>query len=230
MKALLSIHDVMPETLDRVEALLAMVPEPARRGTILLVVPGRDWRAADLDRVAAWQSCGLELAGHGWFHQVDQVRGWYHRWHARLVSRQAAEHLSQPRASLKTLLIRNYHWFTTHHLAPPSLYVPPAWALGALTAQDLADSPFAYVETTSGLYHTDSGHRRRLPLLGFEADTRARAVGLRLWNGCNRALASDRRPLRVALHPDDADLYLARDLRRRLDSLTQCVDYRTLFR
>ncbi len=230
MQALLSIHDVMPETLDRVEALLAMVPEPARRGTLLLVVPGRDWSPGDLARLARWQSRGLELAGHGWFHRAEQIQGWYHRCHARLISRQAAEHLSQPRTSLKALLTRNHQWFIAHRLAPPSLYVPPAWALGALTSQDLAESPFAYVETTSGLYHAASRSRRRLPLVGFEADTRLRALGLRAWNRWNRTLASDQRPLRIALHPYDAELHLARDLRQTLNSLTLCVNYRTLFK
>lgn len=229
MEALLSIHDVMPETLDRVDALLSMIPEPARRGTVLLVVPGRDWRSGDLARLACWQSRGLELAGHGWFHRAERVRGWYHRCHAYLVSRQAAEHLSQPRSRLKALLMRNSRWFTAHQLAPPALYVPPAWALGSLTAQDLAESPFAYVETTSGLYHTASGTRCRLPLVGFEADTRRRALILRAWNRWNQALAGARRPLRIALHPDDAQLYLARDLRQTLDSLTHCINYRTLF-
>ncbi|UZJ43843.1 polysaccharide deacetylase family protein [Marinimicrobium sp. C6131] len=229
MQALLSIHDVMPETLDRVEALLSLVPAPARPGTVLLVVPGRDWRPGDLARLGCWQSRGLELAGHGWFHRAERVRGWYHRCHARLISRQAAEHLSQPRVALKALMADNHRWFAAHRLAPPDLYVPPAWALGNLTLQDLAESPFAYVETTSGLLHTASGTRRRLPLVGFEADTALRALGLRFWNRCNQGLTRERRPLRIALHPDDASLNLARDLRQTLDSLTRCIDYRALF-
>lgn len=219
----------MPDTLDRVEALLSMVPEPARPGTVLLVVPGRDWRVADVDRLHRWQAQGLELAGHGWQHRAPVIRGWYHWCHALVISRRAAEHLSQPREALQSLLARNYQWFIGHRLAPPSLYVPPAWALGALTRQDLAASPFDYVETTSGLRHTRTGIDRRLPLVGFEADTRWRAWLLRAWNLGNRRRAGEYRPLRIALHPGDADLYLARDLRRTLQGLTHCADYRSLF-
>ncbi|WP_439509225.1 polysaccharide deacetylase family protein [Marinimicrobium koreense] len=229
MEALLSIHDVMPETLNRVEALLSMVPVSARPGTVLLVVPGRDWRPGDLARLGCWQSRGLELAGHGWFHRAERVRGWYHRCHARLISRQAAEHLSQPRAALKALLADNHRWFARHRLAPPELYVPPAWALGELRGEDLAESPFTYVETASGLLHTATGVRRRLPLVGFEADTPLRALGLRFWNRCNRGFTSERHPLRIALHPGDAELHLAGDLSQTLAPLTRCIDYRTLF-
>lgn len=232
MRALVSIHDVMPETLDRVADLIQRIPPAARSGLVLLVVPGRNWQPRDIEQLALWQQQGLELAGHGWHHRAERIASLYHRWHARFISRRAAEHLSLSRQALRQLLVANHHWFESHQLAPPELYVPPAWALGALRRQDLAASPFRYFETTSGLYRVidaASVARRHLPLLGFEADTAGRQCGLRLWNRANRALASERRPLRLALHPYDGELLLARDLSRALAGLTECLDYRALF-
>lgn len=234
MQALVSIHDVMPETLDRVEGLIQSIPSTARPGLILLVVPGRDWRPHQLARLAGWQQQGLELAGHGWHHRAREIRGLYHWWHARLMSRQAAEHLSLDRQTLRQLLVNNHRWFAQHNLRPPELYVPPAWALGALRHRDLTDSPFSYFETTTGIVDAcgtrHSGVRKRhLPLVGFEADTAGRRLSLRLWNRVNRSLASERRPLRVSLHPYDAELCMAEDLAQMLGSLRGCLNYRTLF-
>ncbi|WP_341936766.1 polysaccharide deacetylase family protein [Marinimicrobium sp. C2-29] len=232
MRALVSIHDVMPETLGRVADLIQRIPPAARAGLVLLVVPGRDWQPRDIEQLALWQQQGLELAGHGWHHRAGRIAGLYHRWHARFISRQAAEHLSLSRRALRQLLVDNHAWFEHHRLTPPELYVPPAWALGPLHRQDLAASPFRYFETTSGLYQVTGAAkvvRWHLPLLGFEADTAGRQCGLRLWNRANRALASERRPLRLALHPYDGELLLARDLSRALAELTECLDYRTLF-
>ena len=58
LTALVSIHDVMPETRTRVTAMLARLKLPAQAVT-LLVVPGKDWQADDLD----WLR-GLQEAGH----------------------------------------------------------------------------------------------------------------------------------------------------------------------
>lgn len=229
MRALVSIHDVMPQTLERVERLLGLMSEPVRRGTVLLVVPGRDWQPEQLAQLARWQGEGLELAGHGWTHRAERIQGWYHRCHSYWVSRHAAEHLSQPPGALRELLERNYRWFVGHRLRPPSLYVPPAWALGALTTEDLRASPFSYVETTRGLWHLPSGRRRALPLVGFEADTPGGATLLRTWNRVNALWAGPNRPLRLSIHPYDDELLLAGPLRQWLARVTEPVDYQMLF-
>jgi hypothetical protein len=140
-------------------------------GLVLLVVPGRDWKPLQVAQLAHWQRQGMELAGHGWSHRAERIGTLYHRWHARFISRQAAEHMSLPRPALRQLLTDTHRWFEHHRLAPPELYVPPAWALGALRREDLAASAFRYFETTSGLYDVVSGARKHLPLMGFEADT-----------------------------------------------------------
>lgn len=229
MRALVSIHDVMPETLERVGRLLALMPEPVFCGVVLLVVPGRDWQPSAVAQLMRWQRQGLELAGHGWSHRAESIRGWYHRCHSRWVSRHAAEHLSQPRDALCELLERNYRWFSHQGLHPPSLYVPPAWALGALRREDLAACPFSYIETARGLWHLPSGRRRALPLIGFEADTPARAALLRAWNRANGLWAGSARPLRLSIHPYDDELLLSDQLRHWLSRISEPVNYRALF-
>ena len=229
LPAIISLHDVMPDTLDETEALLAdwLTDVPPQRVT-LLVVPGLDWQPAQLDRLREWERQGYELAGHGWAHCVRRVKTLYHRLHSTLISRRAAEHLSLSEDELVTLLNDNYHWFKHHDFKKPELYVPPAWAMGQLDTTTLQRLPFRYFESTPGLLDSQHIRFRRLPLAGFEADRRWRGPCLRAWNGINRVLAAPQRPLRLSIHPCDHRLYLAASLRRWLNRV-EPVGYRSLF-
>lgn len=221
LRALVSIHDVMPETRTRVAALLRTMPEtiPPER-VVLLVVPGRDWSGADRDWLRSLQQQGYELAGHGWSHRCAPPRTLYHRLHSLLLSRDAAEHLSLDADAIAQLIRANRRWFHEQGLDEPELYVPPAWALGALPRRDLKALPFRYYETLSGIHDVQRDRFRRLPVIGFEADTPGRAAMLRLINLVQLRLARwlDR-PVRVAVHPYDAELHLAADLRAALASV-----------
>lgn len=223
MRALVSIHDVMPETLDHVQALIDCLAPAARPNTLLLVVPGRDWQTHQIEQLRRWQRQGFELVGHGWSHRAPEYRSLYHRLHSAVMSRDAAEHLSRSRQELITLLIQCHQWFERWGLSPPQIYVPPAWALGALRPGDLKASPFRYLESTWGIYCSHTGVYRYLPLVGFEAGSRWQALGLRLWNRINLALARPRRPVRLALHPGDLQLPLAGDLVSQLARLSGCL-------
>ncbi len=226
-QALVSIHDVMPETRTRVTELLRTMPEtiPPER-IVLLVVPGRDWSGADRDWLRSLQQQGYELAGHGWFHQCAPPRTLYHRLHSLLLSRDAAEHLSLDANAIAELIRANRHWFDQQGLEPPELYVPPAWALGSIPSTGLKTLPFRYYETLTGIHDIERDRFRRLPVIGFEADTPARARMLRLINAIQLRLARWwRRPVRVAIHPHDAELYLARDLRACLDAVEDPLSF-----
>lgn len=225
MQALVSIHDVMPETLDQVQGLIDCLPPAARLHCLLLVVPGRDWQVHQVEQLRRWQRQGFELAGHGWSHRAPERRSLYHRMHSALISRNAAEHLSRSRRDLIELLTLCHQWFEHRELTPPRVYVPPAWALGALHREDLEVSPFRYFESTRGIYCSRLGIYRYLPLVGFEADNAWQAVGLRLWNRINLAWAGSNRPLRLALHPGDLQLKLAKDLLAQLDRLSSCLKF-----
>lgn len=220
--ALVSIHDVMPETRERVAALLEAMPGhiPPER-IVLLVVPGRDWSVSDLDWLHELQQQGYPLAGHGWSHQCNPPRTLYHRLHSALLSRDAAEHLSLDRDAVLTLMEADYRWFGEQGLTAPEVYVPPAWAMGDVPHSALRRLPFRYYETLTGIFDSEADRFRRLPVLGFEADTPGRAWMLRLINAVQLRLARWwQRPVRVAIHPFDGELYLARDLRACLDAVT----------
>lgn len=213
MKALISIHDVMPETLDKVRGLIQQLQDNGHQAITLLVVPGRDWQAEDIRQLADWSAQGMELAAHGWHHKAAHVRGLWHRLHSALISRDVAEHLSLDAEGVEALMGRSAAWFDQQGLPAPSSYVPPAWALGALPKRRWSALPYRRIEVTRGLLDTRSGQLEPLPLVGFEADTHLRATFLRVWNRFQARKAQRQgRPLRIGIHPQDGDLLLADDL------------------
>jgi len=228
-KALVSIHDVMPGTLGHVEQLLGVANQRGIATLTLLVVPGAPWSPAEIDRVRRWQDEGYRLAGHGWLHHCKQIRGWRHRLHSWLISRDVAEHLATDRYGCLEIINRCAQWFADHRLKPPVLYVPPAWALGPVSRSAYRDVRFRLLETQTGVIDTRSGSHHWLPLLGFEADTLARCCALRASNGLNQTIARfSRRPLRISLHPNDLGLRLGRDVLGALDSVVEAIDYSEL--
>lgn len=229
MLAIVSIHDVMPATLDRVGAIVDRLPPACMEHLVLLVVPGLDWSDAQIAQLREWQSRGIQLAGHGWTHKAREVRGLIHRLHSLFISRTAAEHLSLSAADIETLMNRNHAWFGKHGLAAPDLYVPPAWALGAIDDAGLARTPFRYIETTSGLVDVRSGRKRWLPLVGFEADTRVRQWLLTVSNTINVWLTSRARPLRISIHPFDDEYRLAAAMDRLLRRVDRCLPVGEVF-
>ncbi|WP_343043864.1 polysaccharide deacetylase family protein [Marichromatium bheemlicum] len=210
------MHDVMPETLPQVERLLALLEAERVYPVTLLVVPGGDWDEAAITRLHQWQQRGYELAGHGWHHRVASYGGWYHRLHARLVSRDVAEHLALDAAGISTLVQRCHAWFGEQGLEAPGLYVPPAWAMGRIARSALAELPFERYEYLSGILSAESGLFEPVPMLGYEADTPGRARAIGLWNRLNRSRARARGWLRIGIHPHDLELHLAESLRRDL--------------
>lgn len=225
-RALLSIHDVMPETLDDVAQLFDLclardLPPPA-----LLVVPGRDWRESGLRRLREWQDCGAELVAHGWLHRT-RPRRLYHRLHAALFSRDVAEHLALAPDGVLDLMRASHDWFAEHDLPSPQTYIPPAWALG-VAPQRLVELPYRCIEVLRGIWLRDGPGMRRqyLPLLGFEADTPFRATVLRRWNAVQRQRAErTKQPLRISVHPGDHRLLLRNELHAILGQSWQCLRY-----
>jgi len=229
MKLLVSIHDVMPTTLDRVERIFDRLVAARLLPVMLLVVPGVGWRREDLDRLGAMLDAGAQPAGHGWRHEVRHVRGLKHRLHSALISRRAAEHLALSRKEILRLMLSNHRWFRDHGLPEPGLYVPPAWAMGAVPRNLLDRLPFDQFETLAGVYDARSRRFLRLPLAGFEADTTFRAVTVRSFNRLNRSVAqASGRPLRLGIHPDDFELKLADELETMLEAGGESLGYSSL--
>jgi uncharacterized protein len=229
MRLLVSIHDVMPATLGRVERIFGRLLDAGLSPVTLLVVPGTGWQHEDLDRLREMVALGAELAGHGWRHEVRQVRGFKHRLHSALISRRAGEHLALSSRQIMRLILKNHRWFARHDLPEPGLYVPPAWAMGPVPRRILDRLPFDRHEMLTGVYEVKHKRFYRLPMAGFEADTAFRAVSVRAFNRINRAWArTGNRPLRLGIHPDDFELMLAEDLRAMLAAGGQPLSYTAL--
>ena len=228
MRALVSVHDVMPETLPAVRELLAYLSSRKLAPITLLIVPGKAWTAAQVAELLRLQERGAVLAGHGWNHRASCIRSLRHRIHSALISRQAGEHLSLDRAEIGALISRCHAWFRDQGLGAPDLYVPPAWAMGNIRRAELRRLPFRRYETLSGVYDALTGRLVRLPLVGFEALPRWRAPLLRLWNVANLRAARVTTPVRIGIHPGDLSLPLARDLRALLELPLSCLRYQDL--
>jgi predicted deacetylase len=224
--AIVSIHDVMPETFPRVLRILNLAQEARVPPPTLLVVPGKEWSPELLDTLRTLANQGHALAGHGWIHKATSgSRTLTHRAHGLLISRNEAEHLSLPREDVEALIQRCHRWFSTASLPEPELYVPPAWALGDLPLSALRSLPFRWYEVLRGMVHGQTGRIRWLPLAGFEADTTFRQLSLKLWNGLNAGVARGiRGPLRISIHPGDLDLLLQKDVKRMLEDPWRFVD------
>jgi predicted deacetylase len=226
MRALISIHDVMPETLDKVREHVGALRANGHEALTLLVVPGRTWLQEDLAQLARWQLEGLELAAHGWHHHAPRLGGPYHWLHAALISRRAAEHLALRPDAIARLMQDAGDWFSERGLQRPTTYVPPAWALGRIPPARLRELPYHRIEVTRGLLRPTDQHLDRLPLVGFEADTPVREQFLRAWNRQQQARARrDDRPLRISIHPRDDELRLADQLHRMTGSDKQSLRY-----
>lgn len=213
----------MANTVEPVKRVLDMLgPVPASAVT-LLVVPGSNWRGADIDWLQQLQRQGYRLAGHGWQHHCVP-QGFYHRLHSMLISRNVAEHLALDADGI-AMLIRDCHaWMRLMDLQPSPLYVPPAWAMGAISRAHLSALPFDLYETLGGVYDARAKRFHSLPLLGYEADKLWRAWAVRCFNHFN-LVRTGASPVRLSIHPHDLDLLLSRDLREHLAAMDSFVGY-----
>ena len=207
-RALVSIHDVMPETREQVSQILALLPQGPQAIT-LLVVPGSNWQTADLDWLHQLQQQGYPLAGHGWLHRCEPPISLYHRLHSLLLSRRVAEHLSLSASGIEALMMQCHRWFAQQGLKTCDLYVPPAWAMGSISRAQLAAMPFRLFETLTGVFDARAQQMHPLPLAGFEADTLLREWFLRGVNHLNwRRACHTGQALRIGIHPHDLSLRL----------------------
>ncbi len=227
--ALVSIHDVMPTTLNKVEVILGTLREQGIHTATLLVVPGKPWQADEIDQLRSYVAQGYELAGHGWHHEIEHYGGLGHRLHGLLISKNVAEHLALDRAGIEALIRRCYKWFAQNKLPSPSLYVPPAWAMGDITNARLRRLPFRYYEYFSGIYDGRLNCFERIPMVGYEVDAWFRVPFVSAWNRMNFFGARFRHRLRFSIHPNDFQLLLhnqlSRDLQKVLPKLLPAGGY-----
>lgn len=227
--AIVSVHDVTPQTLPVVIKMLNRLERLHIHTATLLVVPGAGWSPVDVSRLRDLQQKGYHLAGHGWIHGCSGRYTLKHKVHALLMSRNVAEHLSQAPGNIANLILRCFGWFHTVGLAPPDLYVPPAWAMGRISRNTLNRLPFKWYESLTGIYDAENGTFHRLLLLGYEADTWLRKLVLKISNRIHQKTASAMGfPIRVAIHPFDLDRRLSADLMDFLKKHAYVMSYADL--
>jgi hypothetical protein len=100
--------------------------------------------------------------------------------------------------------------------------------MGPLQPSALGNLPFAWYEVLTGVREAATGRLRRIPMLGYEADTGLRTPIVRLWNRLNRRQALRTGWLRIGIHPGDLGLPLADDLRADLTRFTRWASYADL--
>ncbi|MFW5731227.1 MAG: polysaccharide deacetylase family protein [Desulfonatronovibrionaceae bacterium] len=217
MKFIISIHDIFPQSLKQTASIVDFADRHGLGPLILLISPGFAWKAGEVEVLQKLCARGHIPAGHGWDHDIQGFKGFYHRLHGLILSRRQAEHLALEPGELKAMIGKCYSWFSRHKLPAPDLYVPPAWAMGRLTRQDLQKLPFRWYETLTGIYDSHRDIFYNLPLMGFQADTALRKVFLNIFNRSSLAAGGIlSRPVRVALHPFDFQLRLGNFLRDML--------------
>ena len=222
MKYYISIHDVAPNNLEQIESIINLLKKKYGINKLcLLVIPGLKWKTKQVKQLVSWQDSGLEIAAHGWNHRAGEKTSLYHMIHGVFISGNCAEHLSKNRNTLMDLIKNSYNWFVDNHFLPPTLYVPPAWALGNINTEDLTILPFTNYECTTGIYF--EGKYQFIPLVGFEATTYFRAFCLRFFNFFNYQLAKFIGVLRITIHPRDFQLYLARDANNYLSEIVNTI-------
>ncbi len=229
-KALISVHDLMPETMPAVRKTLDQLEQHGLAPVTLLVVPGCDWSRAGIETLRSLERAGYHLAGHGWRHQAERIGGLYHRLHSLFLSRRVAEHLALDEAGIIALINRCHSWFSEQGLRPPALYVPPAWAMGRISLARLRETcPFRLYERFDGVIDSAAERVQSLPLLGYEADSALRAPVLQFWNRWNwRRAQRHLLPIRIGIHPRDIELGLADQLRHDLSRSIQPIGYEQL--
>jgi len=220
MNCNISIHDVRPNNVYKIINIINLLFDKYNiRKITLLVIPGLNWNDKQIEILKSLQNkAGIELAAHGWCHKSDSIKTIYHYMHSKLISADSAEHLSKSKLSIIKILNNSHLWFSNQGLNSPTLYVPPAWALGNINKEDLSEISFNEFEMTSGAFINNKFIF--IPLIGFEVKTYFKFIIVKILNLINYLLYSFFGVLRIAIHPDDFNLLLKRDLDKYLRKVT----------
>ena len=220
MNCNISIHDVHPNNLHKIIEIINLLFEKYNiRKITLLVIPGLNWNNKQIKILKTLQEKkGIELAAHGWYHKSNPIKTIYHYIHSKLISADSAEHLSRSKPSIIKLLNDSHLWFINQGLNSPTLYVPPAWALGNIYQEDLSTLPFNEFEMISGIFINNKFIF--IPLIGFKTKTYFEFIIVKVLNFINYLSYSFFGLMRIAIHPDDFNLLLKGDIDKYLRKIT----------
>ena len=220
MNCNISIHDVRPNNLNKIIKIINLLFDKYNiRKITLLVIPGLNWNNKQIKILKTLQEKkGIELAAHGWYHKSNPIKTIYHYIHSKILSANSAEHLSRSKLSIIKLLKDSHSWFINQGLNSPTLYVPPAWALGNIDKEDLSALPFNEFEMISGIFINNKFIF--IPLIGFKTKTYFKFIIVKVLNFINYLSYSFFGLMRIAIHPDDFNLLLKGDIDKYLRKIT----------
>ncbi len=206
----ISIHDVAPSTWPACRQLLRLVDGFGAVPVTLLVVPdyhraGRidafpDFLRAIEKRLAR----GDEAALHGYYHVDDSPPprtpwAWFQR---RVLTRSEGEFAVLSREEVERRVRAGLE--LTQALGwPVEGFIAPAWLPGPARAV-LADFPFAYTTTRTGIYRLPEWQFTWSPSLVYSVGSRWRPALSESLDRLVSSLTSSRELVRVSLHPVDA--------------------------
>jgi hypothetical protein len=220
---LVTIHDVAPPLMPRVERLWALC---ARRGVRpgLLVVP--DWHGAapiegDAACVAWVRGCaaqGAEIFLHGERHdEVGSPRAWRDEIRAFGRTNREGEFLTLDYSAARARIDRGLARLRALGLDPVG-FVPPAWLARDDTHRAARDAGLAVSEDDGAIYAFRSSRAIRSPVVRWSSRGAFRAYGSLVQAQMRWTLHRGAAAVRIALHPADLDHpATAASLERTLD-------------
>ena len=222
MRYYISIHDVAPENINTIENIVNVLRFKYNITKLsLLIIPGLNWNTEQIKKMKNWQVQGIQVVAHGWTHVAQKKKSFLHIIHSFIISKDCAEHLSKNREDIVHLINKSFNWFIKNNFESPTLYVPPAWALGKINRNDIFLLPFDMVECTTGMFY--KGKYRFLPLIGFEAKTLIRSKLLKFFNVINFIFGKLVGIVRITVHPNDFNLLLSDDVKMYLNNANNTI-------
>lgn len=207
---LVTIHDVAPPLMERVERLWTLC---AARGVApgLLVVP--DWHggapiegdAACVAWVRARAAEGAEVFLHGERHdEVGSPRGWRDAVRAFGRTNREGEFLTLGYDGARARIDRGLRRLRALGMAPIG-FVPPAWLARPDTHQAVRDAGLAVSEDDGAIYAFRAGRTLTSPVVRWSSRGAFRAYGSLLQAELRWRLQRGASAVRIALHPADLD-------------------------
>jgi hypothetical protein len=204
-----SVHDVAPATRRACERWIDDLEELGLP-TTMLVVPG-PWKApaiADDRRFGGWvrgcQRRGHEIAQHGWTHTATMRGSRGRRLVGRAVARGCAEFwtLDEDEAARRLCLGRAQ--LRSEGIEPVG-FVPPGWLASAGAMRSMSALGYRYTTSHTAVIDFATGSRHRAVALSNRTGGSLERPGSALMTRTARLLASQGRPVRIALHPEDVE-------------------------
>ena len=222
MKFYISIHDVKPDNINKVTEIIDLLLNQYKIAKIcLLVIPGLKWEKKHINRLLNWQIRGIEIAAHGWTHKANDKRTLFHKLHSLFISKNCAEHLSKNTTNICKIMEKSFNWFIDNGFKKPTLYVPPGWAIGNIDKNDLSRLQFTHIECTTGFVYKKK--YKFIPLIGFEESNYIKGIIRRFCNYLNFILGQFIGYIRIAIHPNDFELFLKDDIYNYLSKSNETV-------